>query len=271
MNQDQVKEKLVTLKETKDDFTVIFSGKRSKKVNGLYHPEGCEIIIHNGNFSSDNSLMYTAIHEYAHHVVCSESALPVSNRSHTNLFWSTFHNLLYKAEELGIYENIFTTIDEFVDLTERIKSEYIKPNGQLIRDFGKLLLEAEELCRRYEVPFTDFLDRVICIPRDSAKSMIKTHVFNIAPELGYENMKLVASIPEPEERQKAEQAFMHGQSPDMVKQVFKPPRQSSDSELEQLQSEKRSIEQRIERLTERLKEIENRLDEAEKHDYYNLN
>ena len=48
MNQDQLKTKLDEYTENKD-FTVIFSGKTSKKVDGLYHPEKQEIIIHNKN------------------------------------------------------------------------------------------------------------------------------------------------------------------------------------------------------------------------------
>ena len=50
MNQDQVKEKLLEIESDVQDFKVILSGKKSKKVNGLYNPEKMEIIIHNKNF-----------------------------------------------------------------------------------------------------------------------------------------------------------------------------------------------------------------------------
>jgi Zn-dependent peptidase ImmA (M78 family) len=66
MNQDQVKEKLLKLHDCTEDFIVIFSGKKSKKVNGLYKPDKREIIIHNRNLDNDNLLLYTAIHELAH-------------------------------------------------------------------------------------------------------------------------------------------------------------------------------------------------------------
>ena len=68
MNQDQVKEILLRLNEDVEEFFVIFSGKQSNKVNGLYHPDTREIILHNRNFENDQLLMYTAIHEFAHHV-----------------------------------------------------------------------------------------------------------------------------------------------------------------------------------------------------------
>ncbi|MCK4514270.1 MAG: hypothetical protein KAU31_03380, partial [Spirochaetaceae bacterium] len=68
MNQDQVKEQLLRLEDDTEEFFLIFSGKRSKKANGLYHPDTREIILHNRNFESDTALMYTAIHEFAHHI-----------------------------------------------------------------------------------------------------------------------------------------------------------------------------------------------------------
>ena len=49
MNQDQVKQKLLQLEKVDVDFTVTFSGKRSRKVDGLYYPDRMEMIIHNKN------------------------------------------------------------------------------------------------------------------------------------------------------------------------------------------------------------------------------
>ena len=47
MNNEQIKELLLSLEETNKDFSVTQSGKESKKINGLYKPETFEIIIHN--------------------------------------------------------------------------------------------------------------------------------------------------------------------------------------------------------------------------------
>src|SRR3989304_2714446 len=102
MNQDQIKEQLLTIKKNDVPFSVILSGKKSKKVNGLYKAERREIILHNKNFSSDNELMYTAIHEYAHHIQFTASPVPISIRIHTVRFWSLFHGLLNEAEAKGI-------------------------------------------------------------------------------------------------------------------------------------------------------------------------
>ena len=68
MNREQVKKRLLGLRKTDEDFEVIFSGKKSRKVDGLYKPASREIILHTGNFTTDDELVYTAIHEYAHHL-----------------------------------------------------------------------------------------------------------------------------------------------------------------------------------------------------------
>jgi len=72
LNQDELKAALVSLHEPKVDFTLIYSGKSNKRVNGLYKLNSKEILIHNRNFTSDNMLMWTAMHEYAHHIMTTE-------------------------------------------------------------------------------------------------------------------------------------------------------------------------------------------------------
>ena len=56
MNQDRVKEILLETADTELEFSVVFTGKSSKKVNGLYKPDTHEIILHNKNFANDNEL-----------------------------------------------------------------------------------------------------------------------------------------------------------------------------------------------------------------------
>ena len=90
---------LMRFKRTKLDFTVIQSGKESRCVNGLYKPDTHEIILHNKNFKTDNEMIYTAVHEYAHHLLTEEAlatmgdtALP-NARVHTQAFWAKFNEL----------------------------------------------------------------------------------------------------------------------------------------------------------------------------------
>ncbi len=148
MNQDRVKEILLDLKSDVIDFSVIFTGKESTKVDGLYNRETCEILIHNRNFTDDNSLVYTAIHEFAHHIQFTEIDPERSSRAHTVSFWNTFHELLDLGESRGHYTNIFNSDEKFLNLTKQIKDQYLTENGQLMKDFGKLLVEAYDLCQR---------------------------------------------------------------------------------------------------------------------------
>ena len=68
MENEDIKSKLLQIENTEIDFTVTQTGKESVRVNGLYKPDTHEILLHNKNFSDDNQLMYTAVHEYAHHI-----------------------------------------------------------------------------------------------------------------------------------------------------------------------------------------------------------
>jgi hypothetical protein len=258
MNQDQVKEKLLSIKKDVEDFKVIFTGKTSKKVDGLYRQETREIIIHNKNFADDNELMYTAIHEYAHHIQFTTTAVPISARCHTTHFWSTFHKLLDTAEQKGVYRNVFLENREFQALTRKIRTDFLAKNGHLMKDFGKLLVEAKELCDRYNTDFYDYLERVLSFPRSSAQNIIKTFTYDLNPEIGFENMKTVASIRDNGIRQKIEKEFLSGKSPDTIKMELKKTKEPPDP-LSALVKEKLTIEGRIEGLKARLNEVEKRI------------
>jgi hypothetical protein len=260
MNQDQVKERLLELDPKVDNFTLIFTGKTSKKVDGLYYPDRCEIIIHNKNFSDDNQLMYTAIHEFAHHLHHSRSSVPVSNRAHTIQFWDIFHKLLFLAEEKGIHNNIFKKDKRFLDLTSKIKKNYLMANAQIMKDLGGLLEEADVLCHELNACFDDYVDRELLLHRGTAKLLMKIKSMNINPQIGYENMKTVAAIRDDTAREHAEEAFSEGMTPDMVRAEFAA-RNKPDGSMTQLLEERDKIERSIDTLTKKLVKIERRIND----------
>ena len=264
MNNEQIKEKLLQIRNTDEYFEVVLSGKKSKKVNGLYKPETRELVLHNRNFQSDNELMYTAIHEYAHHLQFSAAPVPISIRTHTGEFWSLFHSLLYDAERLGLYSNPFVAIEDFEELTRRIREKILSVNGELMKELGELLIQAQKLCERHHTSFTDYLDRVLRIPRTGANTIIKTKLLDIDPRLGYENMKVLTRIPDPRTRREAESALLRDMSPDMVRRTYLPAGRAKPADpLEQLIAEKNRLEKQIKRLQRRLEEISGRLEELE--------
>ncbi|MDR0589140.1 MAG: hypothetical protein LBG25_01200 [Spirochaetaceae bacterium] len=255
MNQDQVKAALLSIEEAPLDFELIFSGKRSKRVNGLYKCESREIIIHNRNFSDENLLLYTAIHEYAHHFQACSRGGNLSSRAHTAEFWAIFHGLLEKAEAKNIYQNVFTRSPELTELTERIQKKYLNENGSLVKELGKQLLRAQDLCIAIGGRFEDYLDRVLRIPRIAAQMSMKMYRYDLDPAVGSDNMRFLAGIKNDERRMSAEAALKAGKSPDTVKVGIRPPAPEQDPR-ERLEKEKARLERTIAALSKRLKEVD---------------
>lgn len=257
MNQDQVKELLVRVEEPRTEFSVVFSGKKSAMVNGLYKPLTREIIIHNRNFQADGQLVYTALHEYAHHLHCERGAHTPGARAHTNEYWSIFHALLEKAEAKGVYQNVFAEEPEFVDLTARIRA-VMPRNGEIMLEFGKLVIEAEALCRKFLVRFEDYVDRALGVPRTSAHAAMKAVAWEVPADLGWDAMKLVAGMRSPDVRGTAIEAFRAGKSTEAVKALVRAEKPSDDPR-ERLSKERDRLERTIRTLQERLDMIDSEL------------
>jgi hypothetical protein len=258
MNQDRVKELLLSVEESPAPFTLVFSGKTNAKVNGLYKPSSSEIVIHNHNFESDDQLLYTALHEYAHHLHHTLKGGVSQARPHTNEFWAIFHGLIQKAETMGIYKNIFDTVPEFVELTKTIKESCIAANGEIMLDFGRLLAEAADLCKLYKARFEDYIERVLGIPRSTATAAVAAKQASLDPKLGWDGLRFVSGIHDPENRAKAIEALSSGASPTSVKGMLKAP-EISDDPGERLLEEKARIEKTIRNLSARLDEIDRKL------------
>jgi hypothetical protein len=258
VNQDQVREKLLALEKNVDEFSVIFSGKKSTRVNGLYHPETREIIIHNHNFTDDNALMYTAIHEFAHHIQFTRSPVPITSRAHTTQFYDILHRLLFDAERAEIYVNMFRQDPRFVELTATIREQYLSANGQLMKEFGRLLLEAASLCEETGANFEDYLNRELGLKRVAAKTIMRIHSMDLNPAIGYENLKAGAAMKDMDDAREAERFFLEGQSPEMVAAEFTR-RKNPSGEMQNLMAERDRIERTLDRLTARLAEIERRI------------
>jgi hypothetical protein len=255
MNQDRVRQILLDIADPKTEFTLIFSGKESSVVNGLYKPQSREIIIHNRNFSSDDQLVYTAIHEYAHHLHCERKGGLASGRAHTNEFWGIFHDLLLEAEAKGHYRNLFEAEPEFVALTKRIRGACIAENGRVMLEFGRLMIEAQALCRKFKTRFEDYVDRALGVPRSTANSAVKAAVYQVDPEVGWDGMRMAVGMRDPDTRERALEALRGGASPAAVKSRFAPSKPPEET-AERLAKEKERLERTIRGLRERLGEVE---------------
>jgi hypothetical protein len=262
MNQDQAKEKLLAIADAPLEFTLIYSGKKSSRVNGLYKPDSREIIIHNRNFEpgavGDNLLLYTAIHEYAHHLHACSQGGKISGRAHSSEFWAIFHDLLEKAEAKKIYRDVFAGSSELTELTETIRKKYLLENGGLVKEMGKLLLKAHELCAAIGVRFEDYVDRVLRIPRTAANTAIKMFEYNLDPQVGADNMRFLAGIRDDGSRRAAETALVKGKSPDTVKMAVRG-KTDDDDPARRLERERLRLERTIETLSKRLEDVKKEL------------
>ncbi|MGL4981520.1 MAG: hypothetical protein ACRC4W_01445 [Treponemataceae bacterium] len=259
MNQDNVKQILLSIQDTQIDFSVTFTGKESKKVNGLYKPETYEILLHNKNFKSDNQLIYTAIHEYAHHLQNeATNGMHCCSRVHTNDFWALFHSLLEQAEQKGIYILGLEKSPELEELTHEIKKNFLEQNGKLMVDFGKMLAKAHKLCQDAHIRYEDYIDRILCVPRAAARDARKVANLSLNPQIGFENMKVLASISNDNKRIEAEQKILQGKSPDLVRSFVKRKSEELDKKV-LLEKEKNRLEKTIHSLQNRLDEVEKNL------------
>ena len=269
MNQDQAKALLLALEDAPLDFSLVFSGKTSKKVNGLYKPDTREIIIHNRNFSgesigkeaADNLLVYTAIHEYAHHLHACSRGGKLSARAHTAEFWAILHGLLEKAEKKKVYIDVFSGSKELEEITATIRKKYLLEGGNMVKELGRLLQKAQELCFEIGGRYDDYIDRVLCIPRQAAKLAVKMHQYDLNPQTGPDNMRFLAGISNEENRVLAEKFLLKGKSPDTVKIALRE-KPEEDDPRENLLKEKLRLERTIASLKKRLKEIEQELNDG---------
>lgn len=266
MDNEQIKQLLLQIEPTELEFSVTLTGKESTRVNGLYKPETREILLHNKNFKSDMQLIYTAIHEYTHHLLNEEQLkatggqMPMKgSKVHTAAFWSRFHGLLEKAEELGLYKINLDDYPELKELTENIRTNYVEANGKLMQEFGKLLVKAHSLCEEANIRYEDYLDRILCLPRNTARDITKVAVVPVNPALGFDNMKKVAAIKKPDDRNAAEQQILSGKAPDTVRELMKKKATEEDPRAK-LEKERNRLEKTIEALKQRLQLVEESLE-----------
>ncbi|NLC93847.1 MAG: hypothetical protein GX677_10430 [Treponema sp.] len=268
MENQKIKEILIDIKNTNIDFTVIQTGKESKRVNGFYKPDTHEIFLHNLNFKSDNQLVYTAIHEYTHHLITEEKSLIVpsgvipNSKVHTQEFWAKFGELLNIAEEKHYYSLGLENAPELKALTEDIKTNYLAKNGELMQEFGKKLSQAYDLCKEADIRYEDYIDRILCLTRNTAKDLRKISSVNVNPAIGFDNMKIVASAKKGDERNNIEKEFLDGKkSPSTVREMMKQraSKSSEDDAKFRLEKEKNRLEKTINQLTQRLEYVEESL------------
>ena len=254
MTNEQIKTNLQKLFDCKTDFTVIQTGKKSSKVNGLYNPATCEIILHNLNFSTDNEIVYTAIHELTHHVLTTEKDVK-SSKSHSGIFWATFYDFLDKAIELGLYSrNRSDETNNLIEQAKEIQKEIINAQKKLGEIIGKLF----DSCTKNNERVEDVIEHDLQITRSKAKELMKVQGNETTDELS----KIVNSAKDVMIKAAAQKAVDDGKTVEQVKAIAKQKAKAVDDDLENpewLRREKKRLETQIERLNDRLVQVEETL------------
>ena len=259
MNHDTVKETLQSIHESPIEYTVFFSGKKRKTVNGFYKPLTKEIVIHDKNFVDDagknneSCLIFTAIHELSHHVMFAEKGKK-NSRVHSQEFWATFHDLLDVAEKKGVYRADIDTetqklVDQARDLSGRI--------AELQRELGRVLLAVGESCRKNGLRVEDVIERKAQIGKSSAKVVVAAY------EMGEQGVSADVQMEAAKRRDEKKRAAIiaagrEGKSVAQAKKAASYPLNVED-ETATLIREKRRIERTVETLTRRLEDIEQQL------------
>jgi hypothetical protein len=258
MNQDTVKKNLLKLHECDEDFEVIFSGKKSKKINGLYKYEKKEIIIHNRNFENnetgDNLLFYTAMHELAHHIQFSENKQK-SVRAHTKLFYSILDDLVDIAEKKGLYKTGID--DETKKLVDEARDISCKIAG-LQRELGNVLDRLHQVCVKKGIRFEDVIARKTQISLQTMEKAKKAASLGISKDVGVDIQEAAIKERDEEKRQAIINAGQEGKSISQAKRVTAAPVTQED-ETVSLLKEKKRLENTIQNLTRRLEEVAEQL------------
>ncbi|WP_024466582.1 hypothetical protein [Treponema pedis] len=220
-NQNDIKELLLTLKTPEIDFSVIFSGKKSSKANGLYKIGKKEIVIHNKNFTNDNQLIYTAIHEYAHHLMWCKYCRSGKNPGHTNEFWNMMYNLVDIAEQKGLYkkysdEKIKIEIKTLVDEVKHIDREI----AVLYKELGRQIEKINTQCDKFGVRFEDITIRECGLTQQTINMARSSYALDVA-DIGQETQRAISSEKDLDKIQKIVDTVASGKTIYQAKQSIK--------------------------------------------------
>ena len=166
MRAEEVKEGLLRVYEGREAFSVTF-GRLGKTVWGRYLPCTRSIVVDRSKMANDTMVMYTALHELAHHI-CYQDKGQEGKRAHTKLFWGVYHDLLDRAEEAGIYER--SRDGAVVSLVEQVKAKD-RETAALQRELGSLVKELWGVCEEKGIRAEDVLERQAGLSRKTWKAM----------------------------------------------------------------------------------------------------
>lgn len=255
MTNEEIKAALSKLYYCKAAFTVTQTGRRSSSVNGLYKPFTQEICINNKNFTADNQLMYTAIHELPHHILITEKGVK-NAKSHSGIFWATFYDLVDKAIELKLY------VRERSEETAALLAEAVELQKQIVeaqKKLGRIILKLHESCAKNGERVEDVIEHDMQMTRNKAKEMMRNTMSDSKDN--DEIAKAVSLAKDPMIKHAAQTAADTGKTVEQVKAIAKQKPKATDDDLgspEKIEPKER-LKQEEKRLRKTIAQLNNRL------------
>lgn len=172
--EHELKNKLNAIRPILTDFNIIYTGKKSKRIDGKYNPKFKEIFINERNCinasNPDNEIILIALHEYAHHIQNTESYM--KSNPHDTEFWAIYYSLVNSAEKKGLYNNIFST-EEYKIQFNKCNNAFQKFNKAMEEFFESLHEFAEIDNNKNSNQFLDMAERIFKLPRGEMKKIFK--------------------------------------------------------------------------------------------------
>jgi hypothetical protein len=127
IDEQKIKEILVAIKEPKKPFEVSIKKEGRIRKLGEYSYNRARMTLYLLNFNSNNEIIRTAIHEYAHHIMGSWGG-------HKTEFWNCYFQLLEIAEKKGFYSCDIDKSDKLKKITSIIKTNDLLKNRKIFKE-----------------------------------------------------------------------------------------------------------------------------------------
>ena len=245
-NQDDLKETLLKVVGENDrDFSVVFTGKKSTRVDGLYKES--VIYVNNRNFDVWNDLVFTGLHELAHHVDRNRKA----PKHHDSRWKAIFCGILKKAIDAKVYIDVFSDKESGIYPFSAAVRETDNKIAALTKQLGKELISLHAECEKDGHPFDDFIMRYMGKNIHEIKKIMKSFASDIISDHGTTAMIRLAGSSGPE-REALEVEIMDG-LPGAVGGIrpIETLEADRDAEVADIERELSKIRKRIQKDTER--------------------
>ena len=155
LNEEQIKKILIEIQEPRKDFSVVISKKYPKTRKGTY--TGRKIIIFLPHHRSNNELIHTAIHEYAHHQWQEGPA-------HGKTFYLKFFKLLELANKKGFYSLNIESSRELKYIANFINNNKLVQNKLIYKEYNWLLSLSYSICKNQNADIKYYIAKYLDIP-----------------------------------------------------------------------------------------------------------